>query len=64
MNTDLNSPVTASSPVRLFELKRNSHFRLDGERYFFDHVDGMYSYCKDNSGNVVHIAAYTEVEPE
>lgn len=29
---------------------------------FFDHLDGMYSYCKDELGNVVHLAGYTEVE--
>jgi hypothetical protein len=28
---------------------------------FFDHIDGMYSYCKDVDGNLVHPAAWTEV---
>jgi len=32
------------------------------EVLFFDHLDGMYSYCKDKNGNVVHLAAWTEVE--
>lgn len=29
---------------------------------FFDHLDGMYSYCKDSLGNIVHLGAFTEVE--
>ena len=33
-----------------------------GQVVFFDHLDGMYSYCKDQEGNVVHLAAWAEVE--
>ena len=33
-----------------------------GEEIFFDHIDGMYSYCKNKEGQVVHMAAWTEVE--
>jgi len=33
-----------------------------GDCLFFEHVDGMYSYCKDVDGNVVHLAAWTEVD--
>ena len=29
---------------------------------FFDHIDGMYSFCKDQSGDVVHPVAWAEVE--
>ena len=29
---------------------------------FFDHVDGMYSFCKDPGGNIVHLIAWAEVE--
>ena len=29
---------------------------------FFDHIDGMYSYCLTESEEVVHLAAWTEVE--
>lgn len=32
-----------------------------GKVYWFGHVDGMYSYCKDGD-DVVHFAAWTEVE--
>lgn len=32
------------------------------EIIFFDHIDGMYSYCTNQEGDVVHLAAWTEVE--
>ncbi len=35
---------------------------LKGETLFFDHIDGMYSYCRDKDGCTVHPAAFTEVE--
>jgi hypothetical protein len=34
----------------------------DTEVLTFDHIDGMYSYCTDDQGNVVHPAAWTEVQ--
>ena len=33
-----------------------------GFEFFFDHIDGMYSFCKDKAGNICHPAAWTEVE--
>ena len=57
--------------VQLFEVKPRSKVRLhvpdqDGDivmhDLFFDHIDGMYSYCIDEYGNVVHPAAWTMVE--
>ena len=33
-----------------------------GQELEFRHIDGMYSYCKDDSGNVVHLAAWTDVD--
>ena len=45
----------------------NSHppahreFKPDEELEFY-HIDGMYSYCKDDDGNVVHLVAWAEVE--
>lgn len=33
-----------------------------GEVLDFEQLDGMYSYCHDKDGNVVHLAAWTEVE--
>ena len=32
------------------------------EEILFDHIDGMYSFCKDREGNVVHVSASQEVE--
>jgi len=29
---------------------------------YFDHLDGMYSFCQDENGRVVHLAGWTEVE--
>lgn len=49
--------------MKLYEVPRNSYIKLgNGEVYFFDHIDGMYSYCKDKEGNVLHFAAWSEVE--
>lgn len=28
----------------------------------FHHIDGMYSYCKTIDGDIIHLAAWTEVE--
>ena len=28
----------------------------------FSHIDGMYSYCKNSKGEVVHLVAWAEVE--
>jgi len=30
----------------------------------FHHTDGMYSYCTDDEGNVIHVAVWTDVEIE
>ena len=50
--------------VRLYEDQQGPlghHNFLLGDELFFDHVDGMYSYCKDVDGNIVHLPAWTEV---
>jgi len=62
--------------VKLYEAPRNSLVRVvgtptappdapevnDGEVIKFYHVDGMYSYCKNEYGDIVHIPAWQEVE--
>jgi hypothetical protein len=63
--------------MELYNVPRNSKIRvIDGkiqtpiastpinedEILEFSHVDGMYSYCKNNKGEIVHLAAWTEVE--
>ena len=51
-------------PVReLYKCKPRSYVKLDTDVFFFDHIDGMYSYCKDMAGNVIHLAAWTQVIP-
>ena len=62
--------------MKLYEVPRNSKVRVlefnnpppdalpisVGEVVLFKHVDGIYSYCLDSTGNIVHLAAWTEVE--
>lgn len=55
--------------MKLYELPRNSKFQIvDGgtdfvaKTYLLKHIDGMYSYCYDDKGEVVHIAAFADVE--
>jgi hypothetical protein len=63
--------------MKLYDLKRGDKFIIIDENpkvpvasaeaepdkvYLFSHIDGMYSYCKDGD-DVVHFAAWTEVEP-
>lgn len=53
--------------MKLYELPKRTYFKIEGEGdvfnsiYFLDHIDGMYSYCTDKEGNVLHIGASTEV---
>jgi len=55
--------------MKLYDVPKNTRIKVpfeDGSewRLNFSHVDGMYSYCTDDEGNVVHLAAWTEVEIE
>jgi hypothetical protein len=60
----------------LYELRKGDKFKIiDDElkvpvahdevdlaaEYWFGHIDGMYSFCKDPGGNIVHFAAWTKV---
>ncbi|UOF80754.1 hypothetical protein [Caudoviricetes sp.] len=52
----------------LYNLPRNSYFEFDNIAYFFDHVDGMYSYCLTigkaaGFDGVIHFNASTPVVP-
>jgi hypothetical protein len=51
--------------MKLYECPRESYIKVDhdstGTVYFFDHLDGMYSYCTDKYGNILHLAAYLDV---
>ena len=49
--------------MKLFEVPRNSRIVTeDGREYNFARIDGMYSICTDDEGNVTHLAAWTEVQ--
>lgn len=49
--------------MKLYDVPRYSRIRLpDGLELNFDHIDGMYSYCTDDKGNLFHISAFAEVE--
>lgn len=52
-------------PLKLFDLRRNTYIRVQGngdEILKFCHLDGMYSVCKDAEGNIIHLAAWTDVD--
>lgn len=49
--------------MKLYEVPRNTRISTaDGVELNFHHVDGMYSYCTDDHGNIVHLPAWTEVD--
>ena len=49
--------------MKLFEVPKNTRVRLkDGTELMFHRIDGMYSYCTMDNGDVVHLAAWTDVE--
>lgn len=62
--------------MKLYDVPNNSRIRVIdddpsrpvgdtsplGEVLSFHHIDGMYSYCKTDDGETVHLAAWTDVE--
>jgi hypothetical protein len=55
---------------KLYNVKPRSYIKLpwmDGtgidEVVFFDHIDGMYSYCLNMKNEVIHLQAWAEVMP-
>lgn len=51
--------------MKLYDVPRNTRILVDGEWVVnFHHIDGMYSYCTTDDGEVVHIGAWTDVEIE
>ena len=49
--------------MKLYEAPNKVWIRLgtDGQRVWFDHPDGMYSYCKTQEGYVCHLSLGTEI---
>ena len=49
--------------IKLYNVPRNSIIVLsDGLELNFHHIDGMYSVCTDEAGDIYHISAFEEVE--
>lgn len=53
--------------MKLYDVPRNTWIvvtLVDGSklRLHFHHIDGMYSYCVTEKGDVVHVDATTDVE--
>jgi len=49
--------------MKLYEVPNKTMVQTkEGYTYFFDHIDGMYSYCTNENGQVVHLQAWEEVE--
>ena len=62
--------------MKLYDVPRNSRIKVivkdkvppgapkitEGEELNFRSVDGMYSYCTRDNGEVVHLAGWTDVE--
>ena len=48
--------------MKLFELKSGDKIMVDGVMVTFDHVDGMYSYCTLENGEVAHLSVMTPVK--
>jgi len=50
----------------LYKARRKSYVEvpsMDDEVLFFDHIDGMYSYCLNMNNEVIHLQAWGEVAP-
>lgn len=52
-----------SDPMPLYQVRNKNYVEEQASKgiFFFDHIDGAYSYCLDSAGNVVHWSASTLV---
>lgn len=49
--------------IKLYNVPKNSMIVLsNGLELKFHHIDGMYSVCTDEAGDIYHISASEEVE--
>ena len=57
--------------LALWDIPNHTHVKvtdgdagdLKGQVFFFVRPDGMYSYCEDRDGNIVHLRIDIEVQP-
>ena len=50
--------------TKLYDVPRETYVETEeGDKFLFHHIDGMYSVCYDVLGNLVHLAAWTDVYP-
>ena len=57
--------VPRNTPIKVVKHARvppGSSPVLEDEIIFFHHLDGMFSYCHNSEGKVVHLLAWQEVE--
>ena len=51
--------------MKLYNVPRDTFFTIQEDDsktvYFLENVDGMFSYCKNEAGNVIHFSASLEV---
>lgn len=50
-------------PAKLYTVKPRSYIKVFDDVLFFDHLDGMYSYCLTLDNEVVHVSASAIVTP-
>ena len=48
--------------MKLYDVPPNTRIKVKELELMFHHIDGMYSICKTDDGETVHLAAWTEVE--
>lgn len=51
------------TPTPLYSVPRHNYVKFCEQYFFFDHIDGMFSYCLDMNSNVFHIPAAAQVTP-
>lgn len=51
------------SPTPLYTIPRRNYIKFCDQYFYFDHLDGMYSYCIDMAGKIFHIPAAAQVTP-
>ena len=48
--------------MKLYDLRKGDKISVDGDLVTFDHLDGMYSYCTLENGDVVHLSRFTPIK--